>query len=244
MTTPEVFEIKGKVRKTGRKAADALRDSLRVPAVLYGPKIDENIHFSVDELELEKILSVSKRQIIELEVDGATYKTLMKKTEYHPVTDRPVHLDLYALADDHKVSLSVPIRLEGVPVGVSDGGGRIFQPMHILRIKVLPQDIPGDYTVDISDLEIGDNLHVRDLELEGITPLDDLSRAIVTIRPPKSEELLTSSLISEELSDEELEELAEGEELPEGEEPVEGEEAPEGEEGKGGEGDGDGEGKE
>lgn len=236
MTTPEVFELEGKKRKTGRKAADALRDSMRVPAVLYGPEIEENIHFSVDELELEKILSVSKRQIIELNIDGEMHRTLMKETEYHPVTDRPVHLDLYALADDHKVSLSVPIRLEGTPVGVRDGGGRIFQPMHILRIKVLPENIPGDYTIDISELEIGDNLHVRDLELEGIVPLDDVSRTIVTIRPPKSEELLTSSLVTEELSEEELEEAAEGEELPEGEEPVEGE----GEEGEGeGEGEGD-----
>ena len=113
-------------------------------------------------------------------------------------------------------------------MGVRDGGGRIFQPMHILRIKVLPKDIPGDYSVDITDLEIGENLHVRDLELEGITPLDDLSRAIVTIRPPKSEELLTSSLVTEELSDEELEEAAEGEELAEGEEAAEGEETEEG----------------
>lgn len=230
MTTPDVIELEGKIRETGRKAADALRDSMRVPAVLYGPEIEDNIHFSVDELELEKILSVSKRQIIELKVDGTTYRTLMKKTEFHPITDRPVHLDLYALADDHKVSLSVPIRLTGTPIGVRDGGGRIFQPMHILRIKVLPEDIPGDYSVDITDLEIGDNLHVRDLDLEGIIPLDDLSRTIVTIRPPKSEELLTSSLITEEPSDEELEEAAEGEELPEGEAP-EGEGEGEGEEG-------------
>lgn len=230
MTTPEVFELKGKKRETGRGAAQTLRDSMRVPAVLYGPEMDENIHFSVDELELEKILSVSKRQIIELNIDGDTHRTLMKKTEFHPVTDRPIHLDLYALADEHEVSLSVPIRLEGTPIGVRDGGGRIFQPMHILRIKVLPEDIPGDYSIDITDLEIGDSLHVRDLELEGITPLDDLGRTIVTIRPPKSEELLTSSLITEEPSEEELEE-AEGEELAEGEEPAEGEEA-EGEEGE------------
>lgn len=231
MTTPDVIELEGKIRETGRKAADALRDSMRVPAVLYGPELDENVHFSVDELELEKILSVSKRQIIELNVDGTTHRTLMKKTEFHPITDRPVHLDLYALSDDHKVSLSVPIRLTGTPIGVRDGGGRIFQPMHILRIKVLPEDIPGDYSVDITELEIGDSLHVKDLELEGIIPLDDLSRTIVTIRPPKSEELLTSSLITEEPSEEELEEAVEGEELPEGEAPEgEGEEEEGGEE--------------
>jgi len=80
MTTPEVFELEGKKRETGRNAAQTLRDAKRVPAVMYGPEVDKNLHFSVDELELEKILSVSKRQIIELNVDGTTYKTLMKET--------------------------------------------------------------------------------------------------------------------------------------------------------------------
>ena len=230
MITPEVVELKGKKRETGRNAADALRDAKRVPGVMYGPEVDENIHFSIDELELEKILAESKRQILELNIDGETHKTLLKDIEFHPLTDRPVHLDLYALADDRKVTLTVPIKLEGTPVGVTEGGGRIFQPMHILEIRVTPDRIPGAYTVDISELQIGDSLHVRDLELEGIIPLDDLSRTLVTIRPPKSEALLTSSLISEEPSEEEVEEgeeaLEEGE-VAEGEEPEEGEEGAE-----------------
>ena len=225
MTKPEVVTLEGKVRETGRKAADALRDAMRVPCVLYGPEVDENVHFSLDELEFEKILAVSKRQIIEIEIDGETYRTLLKEVEFHPLTDRPIHVDFYVLADDHKVTLSVPIHLEGTPVGVREEGGRIFQPMHILRIRVTPDMIPGVYSVDISDLNIGDSMHVRDLDLDGIIPLDDLSRTLVTIRPPKSEELLSSSLITEEPSEEELEE---------GEEPIEGEleegEAAEGEE--------------
>jgi large subunit ribosomal protein L25 len=227
MITPEVVELEGKVRETGRKAAEALRDAMRVPAVVYGPEIDDNIHFSVDELELEKILAESKRQILEIKINGETHKTLLKDIEFHPLTDRPVHVDFYALSDDHKVTLSVPIRLEGTPVGVTEGGGRIFQPMHILRIRVTPDRIPGAYTVDISELEIGDSLHVRDLELEGIIPLDDLGRTLVTIRPPKSEALLTSSLITEEPSEEELEE---------GEEALEEGEVAEGEEGEAAEG--------
>lgn len=233
MTTPDVVELKGEIRETGRKVADALRDALRVPAVLYGPMVKENIHFSIDELELEKILSVSKRQIIELEIDGETYKTLLKSADFHPVSDRPVHVDFYVLDDEHKVTLSVPIRLEGSAVGVTDGGGRVFQPMHILRIRTYPDRIPGDYTVNITELAIGDSVHVGDLDLEGIDALDESSRTIVTIVPPKSEALLTSTLVTEEEPEEELEE---GEEPIEGE-VAEGEEAPEGEEGAEGEGD-------
>lgn len=233
MITPEVVELEAKKRETGRKAADALRDAKQVPGVMYGPELDENIHFSIDELELESILAESQRQILELNIDGETYKALLKDIEFHPITDRPIHVDFYALAEDQKVTLSVPIKLEGTPVGVTEGGGRIFQPMHILRIRVTPDRIPGAYTVDISELKIGDSLHVDDLELEGIIPLDDLSQTLVTIRPPKSEELLTSSLVTEEPAEEELEEgeealeegeLEEGEELEESEEPEEGEE--------------------
>ncbi len=226
MATPLTIELKAEKRKTGRKPAQALRDAMKVPGVLYGPEVEENISFSIDELELEKILSVSKRQILELNIDGETRRTLLKDFDTHPVTDRVVHVDLYELSDEHEVTLSVPIHLEGTAVGVTEGGGRIFQPMHILRVRVKPDQIQGEYSVDISELEIGDSLHVSDLDLEGITPLDDLGRTIVTIRPPKAEELLTSALVTEELSDEELEAMEEGEE---GEELTEGEEAVEGE---------------
>lgn len=226
MTNPEVVSLQAEARDTGKKKAEELRDNLRVPAVLYGPEVKENIHFSVDELELEKILSKSQTMIQELSIDGKKYKTLLKKVEYHPVNDRPLHADFYVLADNHKVTLRVPIRLEGVPRGVTEGGGRIFQPMHILRIRVLPENIPAEYTLNIEELSIGDSLHVRDLELEGIEPLDDMSRTIVTIRPPKSEALLKSMVTTAEPEEgEEVEgEVAEGEEPEEGEAPEEGEE--------------------
>ncbi|HLR76486.1 MAG TPA: 50S ribosomal protein L25 [Balneolaceae bacterium] len=229
MAKPQVIELKAEERKTGRKPAEALRDAMRIPGILYGPEVDKNISFSIDELEIENILAESKRQIIELKINGETHKTLLKSFDTHPVTDRVIHVDLYALAKDHEVTLSVPINLQGTAVGVTDGGGRVFQPMHILQIRVSPENIPGEYNIDISELQIGDSLHVKDLDLQNITPLDDLNRAIVTIRPPKSEELLTSALTTEELSDEELEALEEGEEAVEGEEATE-EEAEESEE--------------
>lgn len=224
MTNPEVVELDGQERETGRKAADALRDAKRVPAVLYGPEVDDNIHLSIDELELEDILSESSRQFINISVNGETHKTLLKDIDFHPITDRPTHVDFYEVADDRKVTLTVPIKLEGTPVGVTEGGGRIFQPRYILKIRVTPDRIPGEYAIDISELEIGDSLHVRDLDLEGIIPLDDLSETLVTIRPPKSEAVLTSSLLTEEPAEEELEEdeealeegeVAEGEEVEE-----------------------------
>lgn len=226
MNQPELFKLKGEKRELGTKNSESLREDLRIPAVLYGPKIDENIHFSISEVELEKILSVSQTKLQELTVEGQTYKTLLKDVEFDPVSDRALHADFYVLDEETPVKLKIPIRLKGIAKGVRDGGGRVFQPLRIVRIKVLPDKIPAMFELDISDLEIGDSLHVSELNMEGIDPLDDPRRTIVTIAPPKSESLFTSSLITEE------EEAEEGEELPEGEELAEGEEGAEGEAGE------------
>jgi len=228
MNQPELYQLEGEKRELGSKVSESLRENLRIPAVLYGPKIDENIHFSISEVDLEKILSVSQTKLQTLTVDGKEYKTLLKNVEFDPVTDRALHADFYVLDDETPVKLKVPIRLNGIAKGVRDGGGRVFQPLRIVRIKVMPDKIPAMFELDISDLEIGDSLHVSELDMEGIDPLDDPRRTIVTIAPPKSESLFTTSLVTEE------EELAEGEEPEEGEELAEGEEAEEAE-GEGGE---------
>lgn len=228
MAYPDLVQLEGKVRETSKKANKALREELRVPAVLYGPDVEENVHFSIDELELEKILRTPQTKIQELKVDGKTYNTLLKRTEFDPVTDRPLHADFYVLADDQPVTLRVPVKITGSAKGVVENGGRVFQPLKFVRIRVLPKDIPAEFELDISPLGIGQSLHISDIELEGIIPLDDLGRTIVTIRPPKGADFLENlvSGVTEEAEEvvAEGEELTEGEELAEGEEPEEGDE--------------------
>lgn len=220
MIKPEIVKLEGVKRETGKGSSVKLRNENRVPAVLYGPKIDENIHLHVDELELEKILSRSQTKLQDLTVDGTTYRTLLKRVEFDPVTDRPQHVDFYLLEDGLQVSLRIPIRLKGAAKGVVDGGGRVFQPMRIVRVKAIPEAIPAQFDVDISPLEIGDSFHVSELDMEGITLLDDPARTIVTISPPKSEALFTTT--TPDVGDEELdEETEEGVEEAEGAEGTE-----------------------
>ncbi|SMO77963.1 50S ribosomal protein L25 [Gracilimonas mengyeensis] len=229
MAQPDFVKLEGTKRETSRQANKALREELRVPAVLYGPEVEENIHFSIDELELEKILRAPQTKLQELTVDGKTYKTLLKRTEFDPVTDRPLHADFYVLSDDHKVTLRIPIKITGSAKGVVENGGRVFKPLNYVRIRVLPENIPAEFELDISPLEIGQSLHISDLDLEGITPLDDLGRTIVTIRPPKGADFLENLVSGVAEPEEAEEEVAEGE-VAEGEE-AEGE-AAEGEEGE------------
>ena len=81
----------------------------------------------------------------------------------------------------------MPIGIKGNARGVVEGGGRLFQPMKFLRIRVLPENIVAEFQVDVTPLKIGQSFHVSDLELDGIIPLDSLNRTIVTIRPPKGQ---------------------------------------------------------
>jgi large subunit ribosomal protein L25 len=199
MAKPEYVKLEGTPRETSKKANRELRAAKRVPAVLYGPEVQENTHFSIDELALEKILSRAQTKVQELTIDGKVYKTLLKRTEFDPVTDRPIHADFYVLSDRHKVTLRVPIGIRGTARGVVEGGGRLFQPMKFLRIRVLPENIVAEFEVDVTPLQIGQSFHVSDLELDGIIPLDSLNRTIVTIRPPKGQ--LLKDVIEDEDGD-------------------------------------------
>jgi len=219
MKQPEPYILEGEIREPGSKSSSQLRAELRIPAVLYGPKIEKNVHFSISEADLEKILSVSQTKLQLLTIDGKEYKTLLVKVEYDPITDRAYHADFYVLDPKTPVKLNVPIRLTGIAKGVRDSGGRIFQPLRIVRIKVVPDKIPALFELDISNLGIGDSLHVSELELEGIEPLDESTRTIVTIAPPKSDKVFTSALEEDDELDEAIadaEQAAEGEEAGDG----------------------------
>ncbi len=205
MSLPELVKLEGTLRDTSKKANRELRAAKRVPAVLYGPEVEENVNFSINELELERILRKPQTKLQELTIDGKVYKTLLKRTEFDPVTDRPIHADFYVLSDNHKVTLRIPFKVVGAARGVVENGGRLFQPMKYMRIRVLPKYIPSEFVVDITPLKIGQSIHVGDLDLEGITPIDSLSRTIVNVRPPKG------ALVSEVLDDDEDEDAEDAE---------------------------------
>src|SRR5690625_1483142 len=200
------------------KTTKSFREQNRLLSAVYVSRIEEGIHFSIEELDLERILSVRVTTLQELTINGKTYRTLLKRVEYDPVTDRPLHADFYVMNPKKAVKLSVPVILTGTAKGVRDSGGRVFQPLRIVRVKVLPDKIPAYFELDISDLGIGDSLHVDKLDLDGIDPLDDPSRTIVTITPPRSDAALVSSGEEDDLLedvDEELDEATEAEETEE-----------------------------
>lgn len=213
MEKPITITVESGDRITGKNASKKMRSEKLVPAVAYGPKVDENLHIAIPELQLEKALASNKKVLVKLVHKGQEYQSLIQAVEFHPVTDRPTHVDLFVMEENTPVIITIPIRLTGNSPGVVEGG-RLYQPLRTIQVQCLPKDIPAEIILDISKLKIGDTIDVDAIDLEGITPLRAAYGTIAVIRPPKGGLAEILGLDEEEEEGEESAEAAEGEEAP------------------------------
>ncbi len=191
--------IKGSLRESvGKKATKALRNAEKVPCVLYGG--DQPIHFSAEEKSFKKLVYTPNVYTATIELDGKKYKAIMQDIQFHPVTDRILHIDFYQLFDDKPVTMSIPVRLVGNSPGVMNGGSLRF-PMRKLNVRALPKDLPDFIEASIAKLKIGSKLYVTELENEKYTILHPENTVVAQVR--------TSRNVVEE--DDEDDEEAEGE---------------------------------
>lgn len=185
MQKPNVVEISAKARQTGTSSASALRRDSEVPGIIYGPKLEANIAVAVNEVIIDKVLADPNVQILRLNLDnGKSVDTIIKKTDFHPVTDRPIHIDFLALHPEVSVEVIVPLKTIGTPIGATVGG-RLFMPLRKIKVKALPGDIPALINVNVSKMKIGSNLRVRHLRLEQVAILDDPRKTIASLKPPR-----------------------------------------------------------
>lgn len=216
----DTITIEAEPRETGKKATRAVRNQNNVPCILYGPDTDP-IPFQLSINTLNKLIGQRTTPILNIEVDGESWDCIMKDFDLHPITDRPVHADFQVLNEGRPITLTVPIRYEGTPIGQKEGGDTQYNFREV-SVRCLPKDIPSEITVDVSDLDIGDSLHFYDLDVDGVEFQVRPEQTIVTVVAPRLEVLAEEE--EEVLEEAELEEG----ELPEGEEaPEEGEEAAE-----------------
>jgi large subunit ribosomal protein L25 len=184
---------------TGKGAARRLRAAGRIPAVVYG-RGAESKAISVDPGALLKLLHDSgagMNTLIDLSVDGTTQTVLVKELQRDPVRGRPLHTDFYLVELDKTVEVSVPIHLVGRAAGV-ELGGIVDHPLRELELECLPRAIPEGVEVDVSALEIGQSIHVRDLELpQGVSVLTDENLAVASVIAP--------TVVEEEVPEEEVE---------------------------------------
>lgn len=157
----QVFELKGEQRNDlGKKATKAVRSEGKVPCVLYGG--EGNVHFSVVEKNLAKLLYTPVVYMVKVDVNGKSYDAVMREIQFHPVTDRVLHIDFYQIAADKPVTMEVPVKLKGFAEGVQ-AGGKLVQVMRKLKVKALPANLPGELEVDVTSLGLGKSIKVKEL---------------------------------------------------------------------------------
>ncbi len=158
--------IKGSKRESvGKVATKALRNAGKVPCVLYGG--DQAMHFSAKELSFSKLVYTPNVYTASIELEnGDKFKAILKDIQFHPVSDKILHVDFYQLAEDKEVTMEIPVRLIGSSPGVILGGN-LRNPFRTLRVRAIPANLPDFINADISKLEIGDKLSVADLKALG-----------------------------------------------------------------------------
>jgi len=177
--------IKGSERESvGKKSTKALRNAGKVPCVIYGGEVP--IHFSADELSFKDLVYTSSAHtvIVKFE-DGNKVRAVMQDIQFHPVTDRILHVDFYQLFDDKAVTLEIPVRLEGNSPGVRNGGRLLFRKRKLV-IRALPDNLPDVFKVDISKLKIGDNISVETLKNDDFAILHPDSTVVVQVKTART----------------------------------------------------------
>lgn len=177
--------IKGSQRESvGKVSTKALRNAGKVPCVLYGG--EKPLHFSADELAFKNLVYTPNAYtaVIELE-DGTKLEAVMQDIQFHPVTDKILHVDFYQLFKDKPVTMNIPVRLQGNSPGVRNGGRLLFRKRK-LSIKALPDLLPDFITVDISKLRIGGTIPVETLLSDDYTILHPDSTAVVQVKASRT----------------------------------------------------------
>ncbi len=193
--------INGSQRESvGKSATKALRNAGKVPCVLYGG--DKPLHFSADEASFKKLVYTPNVYTATIELDGTKYHAILQDIQFHPVSDKILHVDFYQLFDDKMVTMNIPVRLVGVSPGVLNGGSLRF-PMRKLSVRALPADLPDFINADISKLKIGSKIFVTELEDEKFSILHPDNTVVAQVRTARS-------AVEEEGEDEEGEEGEEG----------------------------------
>ena len=205
----DVITLEAQPREAGRKTARATRRAGNVPCILYGHRV-ETVAFQVSEKSLHPLIYTQETHLITVNLDSNSWKCVVKDIAFHPITDRPMHADFQVLQEEEQVTLSVPVRYLGTAIGHTQGGRLSFM-LHELEVSCLPKDIPSYIDVDITEVGIGDAIHVGEIEIEKVDIHAPDDQVLMTVIKPRV-------VVEEVALDEEGEEGVEGEEAADEEE--------------------------
>jgi len=176
----KVFELKGTLRTDlGKKATKADRVGDNVPCVLYGGT--ENVHFNATVSDLRKLIYTPEVFIVDLTVAGKSCKAIMKALQFHPVSDKVLHIDFLEVSENKPVVVEIPVQLNGLAEGVK-AGGKLALEMRKLRVKGLFTNFPERINIDVTDLGLGKTIQVGALKLDNLEILNAKNAVVAQVK--------------------------------------------------------------
>jgi large subunit ribosomal protein L25 len=176
-----------------RAEVKKLRTAGRVPATIYGRQAKpQNLEVGFDEITDLLHSSVSENVLVDLAVENDARSkrlALVQEVQHHPLSGKVLHVDLHEVAEDEKVTVSVPLEPVGEASGVKNSGGTLEHVMFKLKVRCLPKDLPEEIVIDVSALEIGKSIHIGEIVAPaGVEILGEKGRTVVTVAAPRAEE--------------------------------------------------------
>jgi large subunit ribosomal protein L25 len=176
--------LSGSVRQgVGKKDAKAIRTAGNVPCILYGA--GHQISFQVSYKELTPLVYTPEVTKVSLQIDGKNYTSIIKEIQFHPVSDKMIHVDFLELVDNKPIFMSVPVTVYGNSLGVKQGGKLVINARK-LNIKATPENLPDSIKIDVEKLDIGQGIKVGALSLENVQILDEPNKMVVSVKTTRA----------------------------------------------------------
>lgn len=180
----KTVQLSGSQRaNVGKVDAKALRDKGQVPCVIYGA--GEQIHFSADERHFKNIIYTPETNLVEVNVAGKTYKTILQEAQFHRLTDKLIHADFLLVSEDKPVSVQIPVKTVGQSEGVK-AGGKLVIKLRKVKVRGLISKIPAAVELDITPLTIGKGIAAGDINIDGLTLLHPKNISIVSVQTTRN----------------------------------------------------------
>lgn len=180
----KTFNLKGTKRtELGKKASKTVRKVDEVPCVLYGGK--ENVFFTVSNKEIQKLIYSPDVFVIDLDIDGEKFTSLIKEIQFHPVTDAVLHMDFLEINEKKPVVVELPVKLEGLAEGVKAGGKLSLELRH-LKVKGIYTKLPENITIDVTSLGLGKSIQIGALSFKDFEILNAKTAIIAQVKTTRA----------------------------------------------------------
>ena len=175
----KTFALGAKVRETNKIANRALRNQGKVPCVLYGG--EKQVYFSASENDLNKLVNTPDVYLLNIDIDGESFQAILQDIQFHPLTDRIIHIDFLQVFEDKEVTVNIPVKFIGTPIGVRNGGNLLTRKRSI-RTRAIAANLPDAININIEELKIGQFLYIGDVRDDKYTFLAGDKSVIVGVK--------------------------------------------------------------